>query len=194
MPTPPRLPEPRLAGVTFRPIGVIHSEHTSADATPIQPVYARDCLGRAEIFAEYADGLADIEGFSHLYLIYHLDRAEPPQLRVKPYLQDVEHGIFATRAPCRPNPIGLSLVRLLRRKGNILFLAGVDVLDGTRLLDLKPYAPRYDTVENPRGGWTEAVDESTARVRGRHGFGLPQPSGPTELADETIIHNAIQPK
>lgn len=90
--------------VTFRSIGVIRSEDTLADATPIQPVYARDCLGRAEIFPEFADGLADIEGFSHLYLIYHLDRADPPQLRVKPYLQDIEHGIFATRAAAGRRP------------------------------------------------------------------------------------------
>ena len=156
--------------VTFRPIGVIHSEHHSADATPIQPVYARDCPGQAEIFPEFADGLADIEGFSHLYLLYWLHRADPPRLRVKPYLQDVEHGIFATRAPCRPNPIGLSLVRLLRREGHVLHLGGVDVLDGTPLLDLKPYAPRYDTVENPRGGWTEEVDDRTARRRGRRNY------------------------
>lgn len=166
------------ASVTFRPIGVIRSEHTSADATPIQPVYAHDCLGRAEILPEYADGLADIEGFSHVYLLYWLHRADPPQLRVKPYLQDVEHGIFATRAPCRPNPIGLSLVRLVGREGNILLLSGVDVLDGTPLLDLKPYAPRYDTVENPRGGWTDLVDEATACVRGRRGFAAPPPTGP----------------
>jgi tRNA-Thr(GGU) m(6)t(6)A37 methyltransferase TsaA len=180
--------------ITFRPIGVIRSEHTSADATPIQPIYARDCPGRAEILPEFADGLADIEGFSHLYLIYHLDRADPPQLRVMPYLQDVEHGIFATRAPCRPNPIGLSLVRLLRREGCVLHLAGMDVLDGTPLLDIKPYAPRYDTVEKPCGGWTDAIDGSIARSRGRRGFVAPLASGPADLSDETTIHNSIQPK
>jgi tRNA (adenine37-N6)-methyltransferase len=158
------------SSVTFRPIGVIHSEHTSADATPIQPVYAAACIGRVEILPEFADGLADIEGFSHVYLLYCLHRADPPQLRVKPYLQDVERGIFATRAPCRPNPIGLSLVRLLRREGNILHFAGADVLDGTPLLDLKPYSPRYDTVENPHGGWTEEVDEQTAQQRGRRNY------------------------
>jgi tRNA-Thr(GGU) m(6)t(6)A37 methyltransferase TsaA len=161
------------AAITFRPIGIIRSEHTSADATPIQPVYARDCLGRAEILPEFADGLADIEGFSHLYLIYHLDRAEPAQLRVKPYLQDIEHGIFATRAPCRPNPIGLSLVRLLRREGCVLHLAGVDVLDGTPLLDIKPYALRYDTVDNPCGGWTDEIDDNAAVSRGRRNYAPP---------------------
>jgi tRNA (adenine37-N6)-methyltransferase len=156
--------------VTFRPIGILHSPHRRAAATPIQPVYAADCRGRAEIFPEYAAGLADIEGFSHLYLLYWLHRAQPPRLRVTPYLQDAEHGVFATRAPCRPNAIGLSLVRLLRREGNVLHLGGVDMLDGTPLLDLKPFAPRYDTVEHPRGGWTETVDEATARRRGRRGY------------------------
>jgi tRNA-Thr(GGU) m(6)t(6)A37 methyltransferase TsaA len=170
--------------VTFRPIGILRSPHTHPEATPIQPVYAADCQGRAEIFPEYADGLADIEGFSHVYLLYWLHRAEPPRLRVTPYLQDVEHGVFATRAPCRPNPIGLSLVRLVRREGNILYFAGVDVLDGTPLLDLKPYSPRYDSVENPRGGWTEEVDDETARRRGRRDYrakaaGGSAPRGPT---------------
>jgi len=158
------------AGVTFRAIGLLRSPHTQPEATPIQPGYARDCIGRAELFPEFADGLADIEGFSQVYLLYWLHRAEPPQLRVKPFLQDVEHGIFATRAPCRPNPIGLSLVRLLRREGAVLHLAGVDMLDGTPLLDIKPYAPRYDAVEDPRGGWTDAVDEATAKKRGRRGY------------------------
>lgn len=156
--------------VTFRPIGILRSPHTRAEATPIQPVYAVDCSGRAEIFPEFADGLADIEAFSHVYLLYWLHRAEPPQLRVKPVLQDVEHGVFATRAPCRPNPLGLSLVRLLRRDGNVLHLDGLDMLDGTPLLDIKPFAPRYDSVENPRGGWTEQVDEATARRRGRRDY------------------------
>jgi tRNA-Thr(GGU) m(6)t(6)A37 methyltransferase TsaA len=156
--------------VTFRAIGVIRSEHIVAEATPIQPVYASECRGRAELFSEFAEGLADIEGFSHVYLIYWLHRAAPAQLRVKPFLEDREHGIFATRAPCRPNPIGLSLVRLVRREGPTLLLEGVDVLDGTPLLDLKPYSPRYDTVEQPRGGWTDRVDEATAQTRGRRGY------------------------
>lgn len=153
--------------VTFRPIGVIHSPHKDPAATPIQPAFAADCPGRAELLPEFAAGLADIEGFSHLYLVFWLHRAGPPRLRVKPFLQDVERGVFATRAPSRPNPIGLSLVRLIRREGNVLHLAGVDVLDGTPLLDLKPYAPRYDRVEDSRGGWTDEVDEATAQRRGR---------------------------
>ena len=162
--------------VTFRPIGTIHGPHTRAEATPIQPAHAADCLGRAELLPEYIDGLAGIEGFSRLYLLYWLHRAEPPRLREKPFLQDVEHGVFATRAPCRPNPLGLSLVRLLRREGNLLHLVGVDVLDGTPLLDLKPFAPRYDTVEDPRGGWTDSVDELTAQMRRRRGYAPQTPA------------------
>jgi len=158
------------ARITFQPIGVIRSKHTRPEETPIQPVFARGCRGRAEILPQFAAGLRDLEGFSHVYLLYALHRAEPPRLLVKPYLQDVVRGVFATRAPCRPNPIGLSLVRLVRRQGRVLHLDGVDVLDGTPLLDVKPYAPRFDAVKNPRGGWTEEVDEAMARRRGRRNY------------------------
>lgn len=162
--------------IQFRAIGVIRSEHVSPAATPVQPAYAGECLGCVELRPELAAGLADIEGFSHVYLIYWLDRAEPPRLRVKPFLDDGEHGIFATRAPCRPNPIGLSLVRLLGREGATLYCAGVDILDGTPLLDIKPYAWRYDAVSDPRGGWTETLDDATARQRGRREYRPPGPS------------------
>ncbi len=164
--------------LSFTPIGTVRSSHTRAEATPIQPLYAEDCLGSIELLPEFADGLMDIEGFSHLYLIYHLHQAPPARLRVKPFLQDVEHGIFATRAPCRPNPIGMSLVRLLRREGAVLHLAGVDILDGTPLLDLKPYSPRYDAVIDPRGGWTDAVDTTTAHQLGRRGYLPPETPSP----------------
>ena len=110
--------------IVFQPIGVIRSEHVVTQETPIQPVYARDCLGRVELLPEFADGLHDIDGFSHIYLIYHFDRAEAPKLRVKPFLQDTERGVFSTRAPCRPNAIGLSVVELLSREGNVLHFAG----------------------------------------------------------------------
>jgi tRNA-Thr(GGU) m(6)t(6)A37 methyltransferase TsaA len=153
--------------VTFRPIGVLHTPHTELKATPIQPVYADDCPGRAELLPELADGLADLEGFSHVYLLYWLHRASPAVMRVQPYLQDIERGLFATRFPARPNPIGLSLVRLLRCEGSVLHFNGADMLDGTPLLDIKPYAPRYDVLDQPRGGWTEDVDEATAQQRGR---------------------------
>ncbi|MBK9990150.1 MAG: tRNA (N6-threonylcarbamoyladenosine(37)-N6)-methyltransferase TrmO [Verrucomicrobia bacterium] len=158
------------SSIVFQSIGSVRSPHTDPTATPIQPIYAKDCPGRVEILPEFAEGLADIEGFSHVYLIYHLHRAPAAKLRVKPFLQDIEHGVFATRAPCRPNPLGMSLVRLLRREGNILYIEGVDILDGTPVIDIKPYAPRYDAAENPRGGWTDDVSDAEAQLRGRRDF------------------------
>ena len=158
------------AVITYRPIGVIHSEHVVEERTPIQPTYASGCNGRAEIFPEFAQGLRDVEGFSHVYLIYHFHRGGPPRLVVKPFLQDVEHGVFATRAPCRPNAIGLSVVDLVRREGNVLHLDGVDVLDGTPLLDIKPYTTKFHCIDATRNGWQDEVDEETARRRGRRGY------------------------
>ncbi len=171
-----------MTPIVFKPIGHIRSEHRAAEATPIQPVYAEDCHGSAVLLPEFADGLADIEGFSHLYLLYVLDRATQPRLLVRPFLHDCEHGIFATRSPCRPNPLGMSLVRLLRREGAVLQLAGVDILDGTPLLDIKPYSPRFDAVEAPRGGWTDAVSAETARQLSRRGY---LPSAPAPLSTQS---------
>ena len=150
--------------IVYKPIGVIRSEHTKPDDTPIQPAYAKGCKGRAEIFPEYTDGLQDLEGFSHVYLIYHFHRASPVKLRVKPFLQDIDRGVFSTRAPCRPNTIGLSIVELIGREGNVLH-----VLDGTPLLDIKPYTAKFDHIESTRNGWQDEVDDETARLRGRRG-------------------------
>ncbi len=152
--------------IAYAPIGVIHSAHTEPEKTPIQPVYSEGCEGRAEVFPEFAAGLRDVEGFSHIYLVYHMHKAGPTRLTVKPFLQDVERGVFATRAPCRPNPIGLSVVKLLRREGYILYLDAVDVLDGTPLLDIKPYTARFDCIQTTRNGWQDEVDEQTAWRRG----------------------------
>jgi tRNA (adenine37-N6)-methyltransferase len=153
--------------LTTHPIGVIHSPHARAEETPIQLVFAEGVVGRAEILPEYAEGLQDLEGFSHIWLIYWFHQAGSPRLIVRPFLQDVEHGVFATRFPARPNPIGLSLVRLVRREGCILHLEDVDVLDGTPLLDVKPYVPQFDYRTDARTGWLRDVDEQTARQRGR---------------------------
>ena len=157
-------------GIVFRPIGVIRSEHTLAKRTPIQPVFAAGCKGRAEILAKYARGLRDLAGFSHIYLLYLFHKAGPSKLIVKPFLQDAQHGVFATRAPCRPNPIGLSVVRLLRCEGNILHLDGLDVLDGTPLLDIKPYTEKFDRIDNTQNGWQDEIDEETARRMGGRGY------------------------
>jgi len=156
--------------ITYKPIGVIYSEHTIAEETPIQPAYAKGCRGRAEIFPEYEEGLRDLDGFSHIYLIYHFHLSTTAKLIVKPFLQDVERGVFATRAPTRPNAIGLSIVELVSREGNVLYLDGVDILDGTPLLDIKPYVTRFDCVETLRNGWQDEVDDETARQRGKRGY------------------------
>ena len=156
--------------ICFEPIGLIHSEHLEAAKTPIQPVYATDCLGSVEVFPEYAAGLRDLQLFSHLYLLYFFDKAEPAKLIVKPFLQDVERGVFSTRVPCRPNPIGMSVVELLGIEGNVLKIKGCDILDGTPLLDIKPYTAKFDRHETRRNGWQDEVDDATAAVRGRRGY------------------------
>jgi len=156
--------------IRYRPVGVIRSEHVAVDKTPIQSVYAQGCKGRVELFTEFAEGLHDLEGFSHLYLIYHFHRAGNVRLSVKPFLQDVKRGLFATRAPCRPNPIGLSIVRLVKIEGTTLHLEDVDILDGTPLLDIKPYAAKFDCISTTRNGWQDMVDAKTAQKRGKRGY------------------------
>jgi tRNA-Thr(GGU) m(6)t(6)A37 methyltransferase TsaA len=160
-------------------IGTIHSDHVQADKTPIQPVFSEGCLGRAVINAELEEGLADLEGFSHLYLIYHFDRAAPAALTVKPFLEDRQHGVFATRSPRRPNPIGISIVRLIRREGNVLYLDGVDILDGTPLLDIKPYTAKFDRIDGTRNGWQDGITDEVAEQKGKRGYTGP-PSPETE--------------
>ena len=160
----------RETAITYRPIGIIRSEHRAAEETPIQPAYAKGCKGRVEVFPEFAPGLRDVEGFSHIYLVYHFHKAGPAKLRVKPFLQDVERGVFATRAPCRPNAVGLSIVELIRREGNVLYLDGVDILDGTPLLDIKPYTAKFDRFETACNGWQDEVEEGVARQRGRRSY------------------------
>lgn len=156
--------------IAYRQIGVIHSEHVTAEKTPIQPAYAKGCKGRAEISSELVEGLCDLDRFSHIYLVYHLHRAGSGKLKIKPYLQDIERGVFATRSPHRPNPIGLSIVELIRREGNVLYLDGVDILDGTPLLDIKPYTARFDRIDTTRNGWQDDIDDETARQRGRRDY------------------------
>jgi tRNA (adenine37-N6)-methyltransferase len=156
--------------VIYHPIGVVRSDHVEAGRTPVQPVYAPGCRGTVEVFQEYAEGLRDLEGFSHIYLIYHFHRSEPGALIVKPFLDDTDRGVFSTRAPSRPNPIGLSVVELISREGNILHVNNVDILDGTPVLDIKPYAARFDRIETTRNGWHDGIDDETARQRGKRGF------------------------
>jgi tRNA-Thr(GGU) m(6)t(6)A37 methyltransferase TsaA len=138
----------------MRPIGVIHSPFTDKKQTPIQPTRSQ-AVGQVEVYPEFAEGLQDVEGLSHVILLYVFHSSSGYTLRVKPFLDDALHGLFATRYPCRPNPIGLSIVRLIARHGNVLEIEGVDMLDGTPLLDIKPYVPDFDARENVRVGWYE---------------------------------------
>jgi len=139
----------------MKQIGVMHSPYKTKKECPVQFASKPDGRGIVEVFPEYAEGLKDIEGFSHIIVFYCFDRAGDVQLVRKPFLDDDSHGIFATRHPCRPNPIGISIVSLLERKDNILNIKGVDVLDGTPLLDVKPYVPKFDDVEGAIGGWVD---------------------------------------
>jgi tRNA-Thr(GGU) m(6)t(6)A37 methyltransferase TsaA len=137
---------------TMHPIGVIRSPFTDRRETPIQPSRSKS-VGRVEVFPEFAEGLHDLEGFSHLIQLYVFHHSEEYSLMVKPFLDDRLRGLFATRHPSRPNPIGLSVVSLLRADGTVLEIEGVDVLDGTPLLDIKPYIPEFDIRANVRAGW-----------------------------------------
>jgi len=143
----------------MRPIGIIHSPFQEKEQTPIQPSRSQ-AQGRVEVYPEFAAGLEDIEGFSHIILLYAFHQSSGFTLRVKPFLDDRLHGLFATRYPKRPNPIGISVVRLAARQGNILQIEGVDVLDGTPLLDIKPYVSEFDLRTATRSGWLEGRGES----------------------------------
>lgn len=153
-----------------KPVGIIRSEHKIAGNTPIQPVYAQECTGSVEVFPEYVEGLLDIEGFSYIILLYWLHKAESGPLLVKPFLHDVKHGIFATRAPGRPNPIGISIVSLINRDGPILHIKGVDILDETPVLDIKPYSSIFDCFPDARNGWQETITGEEAAKKGKRGY------------------------
>ena len=137
----------------FAPIGKIYSPHKSKQECPIQPIYAQEVRGKIEVFKEFADGLKDIELFSHIYVLYLFDRAGDVQLVRPTFLDDKPHGIYASRHPCRPNSIGLSIVGLEKVTDNVLDIWGVDVLDGTPLLDIKPYVPKFDIIASASNGW-----------------------------------------
>jgi tRNA-Thr(GGU) m(6)t(6)A37 methyltransferase TsaA len=141
--------------INYTPIGTIHSPFKEPKGTPIQPTAALDIAGVIEINPEYAEGLKDIEGFSHLILIYHFHLLKSSSLLVKPFLDNELHGIFATRSPSRPNLLGFSVVRLTRVEGNKLHILDVDIVDGTPLLDVKPYVSKFDNRETVRNGWFE---------------------------------------
>ena len=141
--------------IKIQPIGVIHTPFTDIANMPIQPLAAQEVKGVIELDECYIDGLKDIEGFSHITLIYQFHKVEGHKLRVIPFMDTEEHGIFSTKSPKRPNAIGLSTVKLLAVNGNKLEVEQVDMLDGTPLIDIKPFYPRYDNREDVKIGWLE---------------------------------------
>ncbi len=141
--------------IEYKPIGIIHSPFKKVRGTPIQAESAKGVEGTVEVFPEYSEGLKGIEGFSHLILIYHFHMSGKASLTVIPYMDIHPHGVFATRAPSRPNPIGLSVVGLTGVEGNILHVRDIDVIEGTPLLDIKPYVPEFDVRDAERIGWLE---------------------------------------
>ena len=149
--------------ILYHPIGIIHSPFDDPAGMPIQPCFASGVAGDVDVFEEYREGIADLEGFSHLHLIYHLHRSRGWSPRVTPFLDDRERGLFATRAPRRPNPIGLSGVRLTAIEGGRLHVEDVDVLDGTPLLDIKPFNPAIDNRSPCRVGWMEGKMDPARR-------------------------------
>lgn len=152
---------------TFRSIGVVRTPFVEQTGTPIQPNLAGGVEGTVELDADYAGALADLEGFERIWVLYVFDRAATFQDTVVPYRDDRPHGLFATRAPARPNPVGLSSLRLLSIDGATLRVADVDILDGTPVLDLKPYVPAFDAFPGVQAGWLDEQRARTTRADGR---------------------------
>jgi tRNA-Thr(GGU) m(6)t(6)A37 methyltransferase TsaA len=141
--------------ITYKPIGVIHSPFHEPKGTPIQPPAALGVEGRVVLDPAYVDGLKDLDGFSHLILIYHFHLSKQSSLQVKPFMDDEPHGVFAMRGPSRPNALGFSIVRLEAVEGNVLRIKDVDIVDGTPIFDIKPYVPQFDVRDETRIGWLE---------------------------------------
>ena len=149
-----------MSEVVYKPIGVVHSPFKVPQDVPIQSVAAEGVMGYFEVAREYVEGLRDVDGFSHLILIYHCHLAQDYSLLVRPFLDERLHGVFSTRAPSRPNPVGVSVVRLTRMEKNILHIQDVDIIDGTPLLDIKPFVPEFDQRKAERIGWlTKNIDK-----------------------------------
>jgi tRNA (adenine37-N6)-methyltransferase len=150
--------------IICRPIGIIRSPYKETEGTPIQTTGAKGVSGTVEIVPECAEGLRDLDGFSHIVLIYHFHLSKGYSLTVRPFLDDTPRGVFATRAPKRPNAIGISVVRLVKIEGTTLYIEDVDIVDSTPLLDIKPYVPEFDAKEAERTGWLAGRAEKAAET------------------------------
>lgn len=141
--------------IKYHPIGIVHSPFKEPKGTPIQPTAALGIKATVEIYHEYEEGLQDLECFSHIIIIYHFHLSKHYNLKVKPYMDNNFHGVFATRSPSRPNPIGLSVVRLISIENNVLNVQNIEIIEGTPVLDIKPYIPEFTTNEKVKIGWLE---------------------------------------
>jgi tRNA (adenine37-N6)-methyltransferase len=146
-----------MRDITFRPIGVIHSPFRQQEGTPIQSALAGEAAGWIDVDPAYAPALQDLQELERIWVLYHLDRTADFKPLVTPYLDTAQHGLFATRSPARPNPIGMSVLRLRSIEGPRIDVVGIDILDGTPLLDLKPYVPDFDAFRPSRAGWFDRV-------------------------------------
>jgi tRNA-Thr(GGU) m(6)t(6)A37 methyltransferase TsaA len=156
--------------IEYQAIGVIRSPFREIGGMPIQPSGASSAQGRVEVHPNYAAGLSDLDGFSHIILLYHFHRVRDSALTVTPFMDSQPRGIFSTRAPKRPNPIGISVVKLLRVEETVLHIENVDILDGTPLLDIKPYVPQFDQYPAESTGWLEQAKDSVQGKRSDHRF------------------------
>ncbi len=149
----------------MKPIGTIHSPFDTLEDMPIQPKGAEEIIGTVELEEQYLAGLTDLDGFSHVYLLYQFHRAQRTTLTVTPFMDTRPRGVFATRSPLRPNHIGLSIVRLIGVEKNIITVQGIDILNGTPLLDIKPYIAAFDAVLDSRSGWMQGSAEDVSSKR-----------------------------
>lgn len=154
-----------MSTITYTPIGMIHTPFKTSKGTPIQPTSSVDTKGEIEIFPEYVKGIEDLQGFSHIFVIYHFHLSGKPHLKVTPFMDEQPRGVFSTRAPTRPNAIGLSIVRLMNIQENILYIKDVDIIDGTPLLDIKPYVPEFDVRVVSNIGWIKKNIHKLPKVR-----------------------------
>jgi len=159
-----------MKSIELQPIGIIHTPFSDPKGMPIQPAGGVGVKATIEVFPEFREGLADLDGFSHIALLYFFHRSEGYELRVVPFMDTVQRGLFATRAPKRPNAIGLSVVQLDRIEDGVLHVQNIDIVDGTPLLDIKPYVPEFDSQPNIRTGWLETVRKTVSDRRSDERF------------------------
>lgn len=156
--------------ITYKPIGIIYSPFKSIEGVPIQPAGANGIKGEVKVFKKYLNGLMNLDGFSHIILVYHFHLSDGYSLKVIPFLKDKEQGVFATRAPKRPNQIGISVVKIEKIQGNIIYITNVDIVNGTPLLDIKPYASFFENVKNEKNGWLSGNINNANKIKSDERF------------------------